>query len=192
MMGAGMNRALVLNKHWIPVNVVGVEKAFKLLFTGRASCLNYETFLHHDLDSWIDISEKLSLPKIKMSRMTIAIPELLLLDDYSGIPHRRVTYSKRNVIFRDKFICQYCGKRCSDKEVTVDHVLPKCKGGKSAWDNIVTACLSCNQKKNDKTVEQAGMYPLKTPREPRGTNPLFCLSKTDSMKESWKKFLFTS
>lgn len=184
-------RALVLNRHWIPVNVVSWEDAFTMLFAGRAYFLDHESFIHYDMDDWIERSGSLNLPKVNTTRCSIAAPEVLLLREYQGIPGRRVKYSKMNVFYRDKFICQYCGQRFGKDDLTIDHVLPRSKGGKSTWGNVVTACVSCNRKKDDRTPEQAGMKLLRAPKEPAGTNPLFCLNRTDSVLESWKKFLFS-
>lgn len=184
-------RMLVLNNNWIPVNVTGLQDAFKKLCCGRAYCLDHTSYSSYSLDEWIEISDCLDhLPKIRTGSREIAIPEVLLLDEYGKIPHRNVKYSKTNVFYRDKFKCQYCGKAFARSKLTVDHVLPKSRGGRSIWTNVVACCEACNKKKEDKTPEEAGMKLIKGPKEPYGGNPLFCLAESDRIRESWKKFLF--
>lgn len=183
-------RALVLNKHWIPVNVIGLEAAFTMLFKGRAYCLDHVNYVQYGVDDWIKLSCSMALPKIRTTRYEIATPEVLILKDYHGVPARRIKYSKTNVMYRDKFVCQYCGKRFSKEDLNIDHVVPKCKGGLSVWTNVVASCVDCNRRKDDRTPEEAGMRLLKQPKEPIGTNPMFCLNREDTVRDSWKKFLF--
>jgi 5-methylcytosine-specific restriction endonuclease McrA len=96
----------------------------------------------------------------------------------------RVPLNRRNVLRRDRYTCQYCGRQGGD--LTVDHVLPKSRGGKSTWENLVAACRACNLKKGDRTPEEAGMRLLKPPRPPR--LPLF-LSDLKEIPEAWRPYL---
>ena len=115
-----------------------------------------------------------------------------LLEKFDKFPQRSVKLTRRNLLIRDGFRCQYTGKRVSGKDATLDHVIPTSKGGKHTWDNLVIASLAANSKKADKTPEQAGMKLLKKPVEPKWS-PVYSKFSRVSLKgshpDSWAKFL---
>ena len=112
-------------------------------------------------------------------------PSVVRLRAYVAVPYKRVMLSRKNVLRRDGNRCQYCGSRHS---LTVDHVLPKSRGGRDTWENLVAACVRCNNKKGDRTPKEAGM-PLR--RKPfRPSYVMFIRDLVSDMHEAWKPYLF--
>ena len=85
------------------------------------------------------------------------VPKTVVLKKYVKMPDRAYRPNRRNIFLRDNYTCKYCKKQLSAEELSIDHVLPKSRGGKETWDNLVTACKPCNSKKGDRTPEEAGM-----------------------------------
>jgi len=115
-----------------------------------------------------------------------AVPSVVRLERYINAPRRRVVMSKRNVFKRDKNQCQYCGR--SDGKLTIDHVVPRTKGGPSTWENMVCACAHCNNKKGEYRPEQMGMKLRRIPKRPN--NVSFLRNLIGSGQQRWKPYLF--
>jgi len=146
---------LVLNKSWNPIDTCTVASAFSKLFCGTAKFLDVETFFLHDVDGWLDLPYKEGERSIQTSRVNLRVPEIVVLTS-DAMPKRRVMqFSRRNLMRRDNHLCQYCGAK---EQLTVDHIQPKTKGGKSNWTNCVMACLPCNSRKANHTLEEAGLH----------------------------------
>jgi len=141
---------LVLNASYEPLSVVSIQRAVVLLLKEKAELVEAaEAVLR---------SERLALP----------IPLVIRLVYYVRIPYRvKLPVSRRAVLVRDAYTCQYCTKSFAHTKLTLDHVLPRSRGGKTTWENIVTACKSCNNKKGNKTPHEANMPLLKKPTQPR-------------------------
>ena len=117
---------------------------------------------------------------------TMPYPSVIRLITYIRIPYRKIELSRRNIIYRDNFKCQYCGTRT--KDLTIDHVIPKSRGGDDSWDNLVSACKPCNNKKGNRTPDEAGMKLLSKPYRPNYI--IFIQRFMNGMNEDWKPFLF--
>jgi 5-methylcytosine-specific restriction endonuclease McrA len=138
----------------------------------------------HKVISWQDAVTLLYLDKVDVLEaydeivaspsLTIRMPAVVRLKKPVGSVKRGVKFSRINVLTRDGFRCQYCGAKKRMSELNYDHVVPRAQGGKTVWENIVTACYDCNDAKRDRTPEQAGMRLLKRPVKPR-TLPLTAL-----------------
>ena len=105
---------------------------------------------------------------------------------YDRLPSAAVTFSRRNIFKRDRYVCQYCGGQPGSEELTIDHVVPRAQGGESRWDNCVLSCVDCNHRKADRTPAQAGMRLRKQPVRPVW-KPLYAAH--DVRIESWSKFV---
>lgn len=101
---------------------------------------------------------------IPTSSGVFKLPLHIVLKKYVNIPYREVSTSRKNIFKRDDYTCQYCEIKLDSETATVDHVLPRCRGGKHEWKNVVTCCLKCNRKKGDKTPNEANMPLRKTPK----------------------------
>jgi CRISPR/Cas system Type II protein with McrA/HNH and RuvC-like nuclease domain len=139
-----MRKVLVLNNAYLPVAVVSVEKAVTLIYLGKAQIV-------HAQENRMMRSIKTEYP----------FPDVIRLFKYVSIPFKRASPSKRNIFLRDSYTCQYCGSTVK-ANLTIDHVMPISRGGKDTFENMVTACSSCNRKKGNMTPEEAGM-PLMNP-----------------------------
>ncbi|HBL10086.1 MAG TPA: HNH endonuclease [Cyanobacteria bacterium UBA11162] len=140
---------VVFSKNYLPVSRVNIKRAVTLLVTGKAEPLDFsssEGYRVHSPSLILLVPEHIRLTKADTERVWRVPP-----------------VNRREVLRRDRHTCQYCG---STKQLTLDHVIPRSKGGKHSWDNVVTACERCNSRKGDRTPQQAGM-PLRTqPKAP--------------------------
>jgi 5-methylcytosine-specific restriction endonuclease McrA len=116
----------------------------------------------------------------------MAVPEVICLTRFDRLPSTAVTFSRRNVARRDHQTCQYCGAQPGWESITVDHVVPRSRGGTSSWTNCVAACVACNARKADRTPEQAGMKLRRRPARP-DWKPLYAARA--ARVESWARFL---
>ncbi len=186
-------RVLVLNRLWQPVNIVGVMRAMNLLFRGRASVIYSDVKGHQVYASAEWISHSLSNPPadleaIRSPCIALRIPRVLLLGAYDRVPRREIRFSRRNIYLRDGHLCQYCGRVYREEELNLDHVVPRDVGGKTSWENIVTACVRCNSRKANRLPEQAGMTLRRVPAKPKWRLVVASSLSTDEA-EVWKEFL---
>ena len=165
-----MRSVLLLNATYEPLNVVSVRRAIVLVIMDKAEIVESS-------DGYIR-SETLSLPQ----------PLVIRLVYYVRVPHQdSVALSRRALFNRDSYTCQYCGRRLPKSQLTVDHVYPRSRGGKTAWDNVVCACQRCNAQKGDKTPREAGMRLLKRPRQP--SYPALVILCSAPMRRAWDKYV---
>ena len=183
---------LVLNRHWQPVQVCSVRRSLKLLCLGHAQVVETEgseKFVAHDLDSWRVASESADDRECVHSiRLMLRAPTVIVLTLYDRIPRKEVKFTRRNVFLRDRFVCQYCARPFIEGELNLDHVVPRDKGGRTSWDNVVTSCVRCNSRKANKLPHEANMHPLRKPRAPGG-RPMFGMREHGGAHASWALFL---
>ncbi len=183
---------LVLNRYWQPVHTCTVRRSLHLLCTGHAQIVQVEgdeCFKTHDLTSWIGYSDASGgSARIHGARIAILVPKIVVLALYDRLPRLEVKFSRRNVLLRDQFTCQYCAKVLPESQLNLDHVTPRDKGGRTTWENIVTSCFRCNSRKANKMPHEAGMHPHRTPFAPRW-RPLFGLHENGLTDASWSHFL---
>ena len=159
---------LVLNQNYYPLNICRVRRALVLLMRGKAEVLeNGRGFLHSTSDEF-------------------DIPSVIRLVYYIRKPHVQRKMTKLEIFNRDKYTCQYCGWR--GKELTLDHVIPKKRGGQHTWENVVCACVPCNRRKAGHTPAEAGM-PLLTKPQPPGNDGFYIPYHHMSIRDEWKKYL---
>ena len=166
-------KVLVLNKAWQAVNIVPLQDAITMLFPEngqipRARIIDVnQDFATFTWDDWSKIQPQDDEMVIRGVGRDFKIPEVILLSYYDKPARSRVRFSRRTIYKRDNNQCQYCGKTPGTEELTIDHVLPRCLGGETSWTNCVVACVSCNSRKDDKTLKQCGMRLLKEPHKPK-------------------------
>lgn len=144
-----MSKVLLLNKECEPLNITSWRRAFVLLIKGKAEYIEKL----NEIEDYIKVGE-------------YYIPKTIKLTYEMAIPELELPFSRENIFIRDSYICQYCGEKFEKEELTLDHVFPKSRGGKTDWNNIVSCCKKCNQKKADRTPEEAGMPLLHSPEKP--------------------------
>lgn len=180
-------RALVLNRSWIAIGTTTVRAALCLMHRAAAHAVEPAQGTIHDFDSWSRLSVLDAEPCVRTVRYRLRAPEVLLLARYDAVPRRRISFSRRNVYRRDRFTCQYCGARPSDDALTVDHVIPRSRGGKTTWTNCVVSCARCNRRKSNRTPEESGVRLIHPPQEPTWSP---CLTiPHDQRRRSWDPFI---
>ncbi len=163
-----MQRVLVLNATYEPLNTISLPRAVALLLAEKA-----------DL---VEAAEAV----LKSQHITLPMPLVIRLRVYVHIPHRfRLNITRRGVLLRDRYTCQYCGCQLPAAELTLDHVLPRCRGGASSWENIVAACKPCNNRKGHRTPIEAGMVLRHKPYRPR----YLALAVVSSAPLAWQRYL---
>jgi 5-methylcytosine-specific restriction endonuclease McrA len=188
---------LVLNKSWSAIRVEPLQSSLIKAFKGTALLVDEETWSLHDWDSWLasfsigieDEMEELGYKFIRGCSCKVRVPEIIVLTSYNKIPHCQIKITRRNILLRDKFCCQYSGKRLNSRDATIDHVVPRSRGGKTEWSNVVICSLDANIKKGHKTLKEAGMKLIREPKEPKW-HPLFAYPVRNKPK-SWDKFVNT-
>ena len=178
---------LVLNKSWLAIDTTPVLKAMQLLWAGAAKAVRPETYEAHGFESWADLAVPPDQPCVRTVSVEIPVPEVIVLTRYGGVPSRSVVFTRRNLYKRDRNTCQYCGAQPGTKELTIDHVLPRSRGGKSGWENCVLACVRCNRRKADRTPREAGLRLRCEPRSPRWV-PILS-APLGRVRQSWEKFV---
>ena len=186
------DHTLVLNKNWVAVTVTTSFGAMISLCRERSYVMDPETYEMLNLDRWVERSAErapsLSPDKlIKTPSYPIEKPEIIILKEYGGVPFKQVNFTRRNLYTRDSYTCQYCAYGFTPKDLTIDHVVPRSRGGPNSWTNCVTSCESCNSKKANRTPQECGLKLLKQPRMPKWT-PIAGMLPV-SRPDSWEKFL---
>ncbi len=178
---------LVLNRSFQPVRITTARHAFTLLYLGRARALDarYEPV---DFEQWSAVAPSIGDDAIGTPRGPIRVPRVLILSGYNRVPSAPLRLSRRNVFLRDAFTCQYCSGRPPLRDLNLDHVLPRSRGGKSSWDNLVTSCRTCNVKKGHATPEECGMIPRSKPHRPNWSMALRMAAPSTRYAE-WEPFL---
>lgn len=168
-----MSTTLLLNAGFEPLRVVSWQRAFVLFFQGKAEIL--ETYA----DSIHTVSLAFQVPAVIRLRYWINLRR-----------HQPVIrFSRANIYARDEYRCQYCYKKFTERDLTLDHVFPVVRGGRKTWDNIVAACIRCNQRKSDRTPEEAGLRLYRRPSMPGWLPGIFGSVKTRMPHTLWEPYL---
>jgi len=178
---------LVLNESWIAIHTVPVKHALRLLFTGAAKAIQPETYEVHEFETWADLAVLHGEPCIRTVALRIKVPEVIVLTRYNGLPDPSAVFTRRNLFRRDHNTCQYCGSRPGTSELSIDHVLPRSRGGKSSWQNCVLACMDCNRRKANRLPDEAGLKLSRPPIKPRWS-PLIEIPVA-RVRQSWERFV---
>jgi len=193
---------LLLNAHYMALRVISARRAFSLLFKRNADqqpvaeVVNVEDgrYVSYDFEDWAELSafkrefEPAEHDWIRAVRFELLVPRIVRVLTFSRLPRREVKFNRRNIFARDGNTCQYCGKRFSSSELSLDHVIPRTRGGNTSWDNIVCSCVRCNVRKGGRTPDEAHVSLIRPPIKPR-RNPVVTVKLSDKRYSSWKQFL---
>jgi len=163
------NPVLVLNQNYQPLNICNVKRALALILLEKA-------------ESTVDGQEL-----IKSPAQSFNIPIVIRLMSYINKPIHQRKISRQGILFRDQNTCQYCGK--SSESLTLDHIIPKSRGGKHTWENVVAACIKCNHKKAGSTPQEAKMKLINKAKKPNINSSYMIRGKT---AKEWKPFLISA
>jgi 5-methylcytosine-specific restriction endonuclease McrA len=178
---------LVLNKTWTPINVTTVRRAIVLAFVDLAHIVDVHSYELFSFDGWVRRGPT-NGNIIRGVNVAFDVPEVVVVKHYDKVPRGGVVFSRRNLYRRDRFMCQYCLSRPGTEELTIDHVTPRSRGGHTAWENCVLACMSCNTRKGNKLPEEAGMKLKTTPKRP-AWSPLYGFARRNKRPTSWDAFI---
>ncbi len=187
---------LVLNRQYMAVHVVTARRAFGLLYRELAEVIhvdqgNFGTYSFH---SWREVSEMLAQEKqphddwIRTVSFEIRVPRVIRLLDFDRVPKQRTNLNRRNLLARDGHVCQYCGQHFPTHQLSLDHVIPRSRGGQTTWENVVCACLACNIRKGGRTPKEAKMRLMRRPERPK-RNPVLLLKLGNPKYASWRTWL---
>ncbi|MBU6410943.1 MAG: HNH endonuclease [Verrucomicrobia bacterium] len=191
-MNALNQHVLVLNRLWQAVNVCTTRRALTLLFQGQAQVVvhagdgSFRTFNFHE---WRDFSADAPHDEsIHAVSFRIRVPRIILLLIYDRLPKKEVKFTRYNIFERDKNICQYCGRVFDRKDLNLDHVIPRDRGGPTTWENIVCSCVECNTQKANRTPQEAGLHLIRKPKRPKW-RPFVQINFSTNRHDSWKHFI---
>lgn len=163
---------LVLNASYEPINICAARRALVLVLKGVAHAEEHAQGYFH--------SQRVNMP----------LPSVIRLLEYRRIPHQTRALSRKNIMMRDRYTCQYCSKVFNAGELTLDHVIPRSRSGETSWENLVACCHQCNNRKGNRTPEEASMKLLHQPRPfslHTGRHLMRLLGRGDAQ---WRKYLF--
>lgn len=187
------HQVLVLNRLWQAVNVCSVRRALSLLFERHAQVVFGDedgSFKTYDFAQWKDLSQSVRSGDECVGTVSfrIRVPRVILLMVYDRLPKKEVKFTRHNIFERDKNMCQYCGAVLDRRDLNLDHVIPRDRGGPTTWENIVCSCIPCNTRKANRTPSEAGMRLVQKPKRPKW-RPFVQVSLGAPVHDTWKHFL---
>ena len=181
---------LGLNRNWLWIGMLNVRTAMTKLVgsdeDGDKAVVIGSGYVQHDFESWIK-QPIFGDMFIRTPKLMIPVPEILLVTRYNEVPKHTVKFSRVRVLKRDKLTCQYCGVQPGMADLTMDHVLPISRGGKTIWENCVAACYDCNARKANRMPTEAGLRLKRPARVP--FSDLEDRVQAGDIKEAWKPFV---
>ena len=169
--GAVMGQVLVLNASYEPLNITTWRRAMVMMLKGKAESLEHDSS--------------------REVRRGTHLPTVIRLRQYVRVPFRQLPLTRRNLFHRDNHSCQYCGTR--EQPLSIDHVVPRSRGGADTWDNVTTACLTCNVRKGNRTPKEAGMPLMRPPHRPLSSLSFEATRQIHSgQHKEWAKYVIGS
>ncbi len=185
-------QVLVLNRLWQAVNVCSVRRALSLLFQGHAQAVleggdgSFQTYTFRE---WRDLSANRPHPEsVQAITFKIRVPRVILLLVFDQLPAKEVKFTRHNIFERDKNTCQYCGRTLDRRDLNLDHVVPRDRGGPTTWENIVCSCIPCNTRKGNRTPPEAGLRLIRKPRRPKW-RPFIHVQIGLPAHDQWRHFI---
>lgn len=182
---------LVLNRNWQAINVRTPQDAFCQMATNVATALDIEgesSIRPVTWDEWITLPVREGDQAVRTARGAIRVPTVIVAVNYARVPKRRPKLSARTIRERDGNRCQYTGRLLRPEEGSLDHVLPRSRGGADSWENLVWSCKQVNSKKGDRLPHEAGLTLLATPRAPKEL-PASALIRNSHGVAEWRLFI---
>jgi len=164
-------KVLILNQSYEPLTVCNIKKAIILMYLGKA-----------------ELVRKDERKNLRTVNRHYPWPSIIRLSRFINLPYKKVVLTRKNVLRRDAYKCAYCGR--SDLPLTIDHIVPKARGGGDSWENLVCACTSCNNRKGDRTPEEANLNLMNKPFKP--SHIMFIKNVVGKLDENWKPYLYLS
>ena len=172
MMHVESTRTLLLTQGYEPIQIISWQRAVTLLALDKVEVV-------HEYDT-----------EIRAQSLIVRIPSIVRLRKAFRRYAKPVKFSRVNIYARDSYRCQYCGVKCTIDELTYDHVIPRSKGGKTTWENIVSACYACNRRKANRTPIEAGMKLRTTPARPTWMPSVQIRVSARSVPDAWRDYVY--
>ena len=190
---------LVINRNYMAVHVTTVRRAFCLLFKEAAEVIAFNddnTMNAYNIHSWVELTSlRRNFPDtdadgeyVHTVLLDIRVPKIIRLLFYDRLPAQQVKFNRRNIFARDTNRCQYCGRRRPTSDLSLDHIVPRSRGGQATWANIVCCCTECNVRKGGRTPDEARMKLIRAPYKPR-RSPLIRVKIQSDKYKSWRYFV---
>jgi 5-methylcytosine-specific restriction endonuclease McrA len=183
---------LVLNRSFYAVYVTSWQRALSLVYLDHASVVD-EEYRTYSFTDWMQLSAMIKdhpAGYVRTPNCRIAIPEVIALKVYDRLPTTEVKFTRRNIYEHYGYRCCYCGIKFSPAELNLEHVIPKSRGGKTCWSNIVTSCIPCNLKKGSMLPDEAGMKLLTKPSKPKWRGNVSLLLRSPvKIRATWQRFI---
>ena len=183
---------LVVNRVFQPIRITTARRAIQLMFTGAAQALSDDGDLL-DFAAWLDLPLRSGKDDARpIVGGAVRIPRIVHLVRYARRCFPSIRLTRKNLMLRDGYTCQYCARRRPVRELDIDHVLPRSRGGEDSWTNLVTACQPCNRRKGWRTPSEAGMPLMRRPVAPRWSISVRLLAGTPHRFKEWEPYLEAS
>lgn len=183
---------LVLNRNFYAVHITPWQRALSLVYLDHARVVD-EEYRTYNFDDWRELSQMTANHPggyVSTPSFRIAIPEVISLRSYDKLPVGDVKFTRRNIYEHYGYHCCYCGRKFGTQELNLEHVLPRSRGGRTDWSNIVTSCMPCNLRKADKLPVEAGMKLLIKPSKPKWRGSASLVFRAPfKIKASWQRFI---
>jgi 5-methylcytosine-specific restriction endonuclease McrA len=178
---------LILNKNWTAIGTEPVRDAICKVSKDAAQIIDHAEgyFQQYTWEEWTALRAKDGEDFIATGCGRVRVPDVIVLNKYEKVHTNTVMFNRKNLFSRDRNMCQYCRKRITGSDCTIDHIIPQCQGGRSTWENCVLACVDCNVAKGGRTPRQAKMTLIRPAAKPKW-NPIF---RTKTIKPIWGKFM---
>lgn len=163
---------LVLNASYEPIHICAARRALVLVLKGVAA------------------EEESSAHSLHSARRAVPVPSVIRLLEYRRIPHQARALSRKNILMRDRYMCQYCQRSGNSAHLTLDHVIPRSRGGESSWENLVACCHQCNNRKGSRTPDEANMRLMRLPRPFSLHTSRHLMRLLAHTEDRWQKYLF--
>ncbi len=180
-------QVLVVNRHLQAVHITTARRAFVLLWTDVARAMD-EHWVAHEFEQWAAVPPRPGDPTVGTSRGALRIPRVVQLVHYDRMPRSTLRLTRRNIFLRDGHTCQYCARRAAPRDLNLDHIMPRSRGGPMSWENVVCSCRPCNLRKGGRTPSEANMRLLKKPTRPRWS-PILAIAFAPGRPAEWEPFL---
>ncbi len=187
-----MSDVLVLNKSFYAVQIISWRRALSLVYLDHAHVVD-EDYRTYDFEDWRELSKEISKAPsgyIHTPTFKILIPDVIALRSFNSLPKSEVKFTRRNIYEHYGYKCAYCGIRFSTSELNLEHVIPRSRGGKTDWANVVTSCIPCNLRKGSRLPKEANMKILVTPSKPKWTGAAAVVFRPGfKIKAAWQRFI---
>jgi 5-methylcytosine-specific restriction endonuclease McrA len=187
-----MSDVLVLNRSFFAVQIVSWRRAISLVYSNLARVVDedYRTYSFEDWRELSSILEREPSGFVHTPSFKIAIPDVISLRFFDGLPKAEVKFTRRNIYEHYGYRCAYCGHKFTTSDLNLEHVIPRSRGGKTDWANVVTSCIPCNLKKGSRLPDEAGMKLLVHPSRPKWTGSAAVAYRPGfRIKASWQRFI---